>query len=321
MRILVAEPVAEAALALLRERHDVDVRLGLPRGEFLARLPDYEALVVRSQVKVDAEAIAAGSRLIVVGRAGVGVDNVDVDAATQAGIVVVNAPTGNTVAAAEHTLALLFALARHVAAADASVRRGEWKRSAFGGVELTGRTLGIIGLGRIGTAIADRARGLGMHVIGYDPYVTAEAAGAHGIELRPLDDVLAEADVVTLHVPGTGDTRGLIDADRLARMKPTAFLLNVSRGSVVDEAALAAALRDARLGGAALDVYQAEPPTSSPILDAPNTVLTPHLGASTAEAQVRVGVEAAEQVLEVLERRMPRYAVNRPSNPRAQRPG
>jgi D-3-phosphoglycerate dehydrogenase / 2-oxoglutarate reductase len=312
MRILVAEPLAEEGLALLRTQHQVDVRTGLPRAEFLAALPDYDALMVRSQVRVDAEAIAAGSRLAVIGRAGVGVDNVDLDAATRAGIVVVNAPTGNTVAAAEHTLALMFALARRVAAADASVRRGEWRRSAFTGVELRGRTLGIVGLGKIGMAIADRARGLQMEVVGHDPFVSAEAAANHGVTLCPFDELLAIADVVTLHVPVTRTTKGLIGAAQLARMKPTAFLLNVSRGSVVDEDALAAALREGRIAGAGLDVYVTEPPTASPILEAPNTVLTPHLGASTAEAQVRVAVEAAEQVLDVLDGRPALYAVNAP---------
>ena len=316
MKILVAESVADEGLAILRARHEVDVRLGLPRSDLLAALPDYDGLVVRSQVRVDADAIAAGSRLAVIGRAGVGVDNVDVDAATRAGIVVVNAPTGNTIAAAEQTLALLFSLARHVAAADASVRRGEWKRGAFAGVELDGRTLGIVGLGRIGMAVADRARGLGMRVIGHDPVVPADAASAHGVEPCPLDEVLARADVLTLHVPVTSETRGLIGAPQLARMKPTAYLLNVSRGSVVDEAALADALRAGRLAGAALDVYASEPPAGSPILDAPNTVLTPHLGASTAEAQIRVAVEAAEQVLDVLDGRPARYAVNAPAAPR-----
>ncbi len=312
MRILVAEPLAEEGVALLRAQHQVDVRTGLSRQDFLAALPDYDALLVRSQVSVDAEAIAAGSRLVVVGRAGVGVDNVDLDAATRAGIVVVNAPTGNTVAAAEHTIALMFALARHVPAADASVRRGEWKRSAFTGVELRGRTLGIVGLGKIGMAIADRARGLQMDVIGHDPFVSHDAAANHGVALRSLDDVVAGADVLTLHVPVTRATRGLIGAAQLARMKSTAFLLNVSRGSIVDEAALAEALRAGRLAGAGLDVYASEPPTSSPILDAPNTVLTPHLGASTAEAQVRVAVEAVEQVLDVLGGRPAMYAVNAP---------
>jgi D-3-phosphoglycerate dehydrogenase len=312
MKILVAEPLAEEGVALLRAHHQVDVRTGLSREELLAALPEYDALMVRSQVKVDADAIAAGSRLAVIGRAGVGVDNVDLDAATRAGIVVVNAPTGNTVAAAEHTIALIFALARRIAAADASVRRGEWKRSAFTGVELRGKTLGIVGLGKIGMAVADRARGLQMEVIGHDPFVSPEAAAHHGVALRTFDDVLTGADVLTLHVPVTRTTKGLIGGPQLARMKPTAFLLNVSRGAVVDEAALAVALREGRLAGAGLDVYAIEPPAGSPILDAPNTVLTPHLGASTAEAQVRVAVEAAEQVLDVLDGRPAVYAVNAP---------
>ncbi len=312
MRILVAEALADEGVALLRAQHQVDVRTGLSREEFLAALPDYDALMVRSQVKVDAEAIAAGSRLAVIGRAGVGVDNVDLDAATRAGIVVVNAPTGNTVAAAEHTIALMFALARRVPAADASVRRGEWKRSSFTGVELRGKTLGIVGLGKIGMAIADRARGLQMDVIGHDPFVSAEAASHHGVTLCSFDDVLAGSDVITLHVPVTRTTKGLIGDEQLARMKPTAFLLNVSRGSVVDEAALARALAEGRIAGAGLDVYAVEPPSSSPILEAPNTVLTPHLGASTAEAQVRVAVEAVEQVLDVLDGRPALYAVNAP---------
>ncbi len=312
MKLLVAEPLAEEGVALLRAHHQVDVRTDLSREAFLAVLPEYDGLMVRSQVKVDAEAIAAGPRLAVIGRAGVGVDNVDLEAATRAGIVVVNAPTGNTIAAAEHTLALMFALARRVAAADASVRRGEWKRSAFTGVELRGRTLGIVGLGRIGMALADRARGLQMEVIGHDPYVSAEAAAHHGVALRSFEEVLEAADVLTLHVPNTRTTRGLIGAAQLARMKPTAFLLNVSRGSVVDDVALAEALRAGRIAGAGLDVYPTEPPAGSPVLDAPNTVLTPHLGASTTEAQVRVAVEAAEQVLDVLDGRPALYAVNAP---------
>ncbi len=310
MRILVVERVAEEGLALLRAEHEVDVRLDLPREAFLAALPDYDGLLVRSQVKVDAEAIAAGSRLTVVGRAGVGVDNVDLEAATRAGITVVNAPTGNTVAAAEHTLALLFALARHVAAADASLRRGEWTRSAFTGVELSGKTLGIVGLGKIGMAIADRARGLEMEVLGHDPYVTAETASNHGVQLVALDELLARSDAVTLHVPLGRDTRNLIGRAQLDRMKPTAYLLNVSRGGVIDESEVAAALAEGRLGGAAVDVYAVEPPRESPLLGAPNTVLTPHLGASTGEAQVRVAVEAAEQMLEILAGRPARYAVN-----------
>jgi D-3-phosphoglycerate dehydrogenase len=312
MRILVAEPVAAEGLDALRAEHEVDVRTGLSPDELRAIIGDYDALVVRSQVKVDAELIAAGSRLVVIGRAGVGVDNVDIEAATRAGITVVNAPTGNTIAAAEHTIGLLFALARRIAAADASVRRGEWQRSRFTGVELRGKTLGIIGLGKIGQAIAARARGFEMTVLGHDPYVTAEQAANHGVEAVSFEALLERSDVVTVHVPMSRGTRGLIGEAALARMKPGAFLLNVARGGVVDEAAVARALVQGTLGGAAIDVYEQEPPTDSPLLEAPNTVLTPHLGASTAEAQILVATEVADQILDVLDGRPARYAVNAP---------
>jgi D-3-phosphoglycerate dehydrogenase len=312
MRVLVAEPLASEGVELLRAHHEVDERPGLSRDELCAIIADYDALVVRSQVQVDAALIAAGTRLVVVGRAGVGVDNVDLDAATRAGITVVNAPTGNTIAAAEHTLALLFGLARRIAPADASVRRGEWKRSQFTGLELRGRTLGIVGLGKIGMAIADRARALEMPVLGVDPYVTAEQATNHGVELVDLDALLAGSDIVTVHVPLTRSTRGLIGRQAIERMKRGALVLNVARGGIVDEAAVAEALADGRLGGAAIDVFEREPPTGSPLLDAPNTLLTPHLGASTAEAQVLVAKEVAAQVLDVLDGRSARYAVNAP---------
>jgi D-3-phosphoglycerate dehydrogenase / 2-oxoglutarate reductase len=312
MRVLVAEPLAREGVELLRAHHDVDERPGLSRPELCEAIGDYDALVVRSQVQVDSELIAAGRKLLVIGRAGVGVDNVDLEAATRAGVTVVNAPTGNTIAAAEHTLALLFGLARKIAPADASVRRGEWRRSEFTGSELRGRTLGIVGLGKIGQAIADRARALEMSVLGVDPYVTPEQAALHGVELTDLDGLLARSDVVTVHVPITRATRGLIGRAALAKMKPGALLLNVARGGVVDEAAVAEALRDGRLAGAAIDVFEHEPPTGSPLLDAPNTLLTPHLGASTEEAQVAVAEEVADQVLDVLAGRPARYAVNAP---------
>jgi D-3-phosphoglycerate dehydrogenase len=312
VRILVAETLAAEGLDLLRERHEVDERPGLPRPDFLEALPAYEALVVRSGVQVDAEAIAAGQRLVVVGRAGVGVDNVDLEAATRAGITVVNAPTGNTIAAAEHTLALLYAVARRIAAADASLRRGEWQRSRFTGVELRGKTLGIVGLGKIGMAISDRARAMEMEVLAHDPFVSADTAGKHGVTLTDLPTLLARADVVSVHVPLTRGTRGLIGRRELAGMRQGSILLNVARGGVVDETALADALRSGHLGGAGVDVFTVEPPRESPLLDAPNTVLTPHLGASTAEAQVRVAIEAAQQVIDVLEGRPARYAVNAP---------
>jgi D-3-phosphoglycerate dehydrogenase / 2-oxoglutarate reductase len=313
VRILVVESIASEGVDRLRARHEVDERIGLPRDEICAILPGYDALVVRSQVKVDAEMIAVGRRLSVIGRAGVGVDNVDIDAATRAGIVVVNAPTGNTIAAAEHTIALLYALARRIPAADASVRRGEWKRSAFTGVELRGRTIGIIGMGKIGQAIAARTRAMEMRVLAADPYLSVEQAALHGTELVELDELLERSDVVTVHVPMTRTTRGMIGAPQLARMKPGAFVLNVARGGIVDEAATADALRSGHLGGAAFDVYTTEPPPAdSPLREAPNTVLTPHLGASTEEAQVAVAEEVADQILDVLDGRSARYAVNAP---------
>ena len=312
MRILVAESVAQEGLERLRAHHEVDERIGLGRDELCAILPDYDALIVRSQVQVDAELIAAGTRLVVIGRAGVGVDNVDLDTATRAGITVVNAPTGNTIAAAEHTLALLYALARKIVPAEASLRRGEWKRAQFTGLELRGRTLGIVGLGKIGQAIAARAIAMEMTVLGVDPYITPEQAENHGVDLVDFDTLLARSDVITVHVPLTRATKNLIGTESLAKMKPGAILLNVARGGVIDEAAVADALRDGRLAAAGVDVFEHEPPAGSPLLDAPNAVLTPHLGASTAEAQVLVSEEVASQVIDVLDGRSARYAVNAP---------
>jgi D-3-phosphoglycerate dehydrogenase len=314
VRVLVAEALGQAGLDRLAQEHVVDVRLNLTRDDLLAALPDYDALIVRSQVQVDAAALAAGSRLKVVGRAGVGVDNIDVAAATGAGIAVVNAPTANTLAAAEHTMALILALARRVAAADASVRRGEWRRADFMGTELGGKTLGIVGLGRVGLAVADRAQAFAMNLLGSDPLVSAEAAATYGVRLVEVDELLAESDVVTLHVPLVAATRGLLDAARLARMKRGALLVNVARGGVVDEAALANTLVSGQLGGAAIDVFEHEPIVAdSPLLSAPNTVLTPHLGASTADAQARASLEVVDGVLDVLAGRMATYQVNRPA--------
>jgi D-3-phosphoglycerate dehydrogenase len=312
MKILVAEPLAKQGLEILRAHHEVDEKIGLSLEELASIIGDYDALLVRSQVKVTAEILAHAARLVVIGRAGVGVDNVDLEAATRAGIVVVNAPTGNTVSAAEQTIALMLALARKTAAADASMRKGEWKRSAFTGVELRGRTLGIIGLGKIGQAVADRARGLEMNVIGCDPFVTAEQAALHGISLVDMDTIIERSDVITVHVPLNKATRGVIGPEQIGRLKPGVMLVNVARGGVYDEAAVAQALTDGKIAGAAFDVFEKEPPVDSPLMTAPNTVLTPHLGASTAEAQVRVAEEACEQVVDVLAGRSARYAVNAP---------
>ena len=311
MRVLVAEPLGQAGLDRLAKDHEVDVRLNLTRDELLGALPDYDALIVRSQVQVDGTAIAAGTRLKVVGRAGVGVDNIDVEAATRAGIAVVNAPTANTLAAAEHTMALMLALARRVAAADASVRRAEWRRAEFMGTELGGKTLGIVGLGRVGLAVADRARAFAMNLLGSDPLVSAEAAATYGVRLVDVEELLTESDVVTLHVPLVAHTRGLLDAARLRRMKRGALLINVARGGVVDENALADALIGGQLGGAAIDVFEHEPLGDSPLLKAPNTILTPHLGASTAEAQARASLEVVQGVVDVLAGRPATHQVNR----------
>ena len=313
MKILVAEPLAKQGIEILRAHHEVDEKMGLTPDELAAIIGDYDALLVRSQVKVTADILAHATRMVVIGRAGVGVDNVDLEAATKAGIVVVNAPTGNTISAAEQTITLMLALAHKTAAADASMRRGEWKRSSFTGVELRGRTLGIIGLGKIGMAVADRARGLEMNVIGSDPFVTAEQAALHGVSVLDVDTILAQADVITVHVPLNKGTRGIINADNIGKLKPGVMLINVARGGVYDEAALAQALKDGKVAGAAIDVYETEPPaTDNPLFSAPNTVLTPHLGALTAEAQLRVAEEACEQVIDVLAGRSARYAVNAP---------
>ncbi|MDP9250408.1 MAG: phosphoglycerate dehydrogenase [Chloroflexota bacterium] len=317
-RILVAEPVAPAGIDLLTAAHETVVRLNLPRAELLQALGEgtgWDALVVRSQTRVDAELLgAAAPRLSVVGVASVGTDRIDLAAATRAGVMVVNAPTGNTIAAAEHTLALMLALLRQIPTADASVRRGEWARGSFTGAELRHRTLGIIGLGKIGKAVARRAAAFEMRVLAYDPYLTAEQAAEHSAKLVGLPELLVRADVISVHVPLSAKTRGMIGEAQIGAMQRGAVLLNVARGGIVDEVALATALRDGRLAGAAVDVFSTEPMTADhPLRDAPNTVLTPHLGASTAEAQGRVGVEMAEQVLLALSGITPPYAVNAPS--------
>jgi D-3-phosphoglycerate dehydrogenase len=315
VRVLVAEPLAKEGLEQLRAEHEVDVRTDLTRDQFLAALPDYEALVVRSQVKVDDEAFRAGTNLVVVGRAGVGVDNIDLDAATRAGVAVVNAPTANTIAAAEHTVGLIYALARRIPAADASLRAGEWKRAAFVGQELRGRTLGIVGLGKIGLAVAERARAMEMDLLAMDPFVTADAAAQRGIALVELDDLIARSDVITpprpAHAQDQGhDRREAAGADEARDVRDQ----RRSRG-LIDEAALAEALGAGTIGGAAVDVFESEPPTGSPLLTAPNTVLTPHLGASTEEAQAKVAEEVVSQMLDVLGGRSARYVVNAPLMP------
>ncbi len=310
MRILVAEPLGQDGLELLKAEHEVEVKTGLSPDELKAAVADVEALIVRSQVQADAPVIAAGKRLKVIGRAGVGIDNIDVEAATKAGIIVVNAPNGNTIAAAELTIGLLLGVARHLGEADASTHRGEWNRSKLGGVELHGRTLGIIGFGRIGQAVAARALAFGMTVVAHSPTLRPAEQPTAGVQRVGLAELLARSDVVSLHVPLVPGTRNLIDADALARMKPGAILINVSRGGVVDEAALAEALHSGHLAGAGIDVFEKEPPKESPLFAEPQALLTPHLGASTVEAQRRVSIEVAQQILDALAGRPVPLAVN-----------
>jgi len=263
-KILVADPLAEDGLERLRRAGEVTIVSKLPEAELIKRIPDFDALVVRSETRVTAPIIEAGSRLRVVGRAGVGVDNIDVPAATRRGILVVNAPRGNIVAAAEHTMALLFALARWVPQADASMKRGEWTRSKFVGTEIRGKTLGVIGLGNVGSEVAKRAHGLEMDVVAYDPVVSVERAELFNVELVALDELLARADFITIHVPLVDSNRNLIGARELARMKPSARLINTARGGIVDESTLADALEAGRLTAAASDVFVSEPPGALP---------------------------------------------------------
>ena len=314
-RILVADPLAEDGLERLRRAGEVTVVSKLPEAELIKRIPDFDALVVRSETRVTAPILEAGHKLRVVGRAGVGVDNIDVPAATRKGILVVNAPRGNIVAAAEHTIALLFALARWVAQADASVKRGEWTRSKFVGTEVRGKTLGVIGLGNVGSEVAKRAHGLEMEVVAYDPVVSVERAELFNVELVGLSELLERADFVTVHVPLVDANRNLISGRELALMKPAARLINAARGGIVNEAALYEALSTGRLAAAAADVFETEPPGENPLLTLPNFIATPHLGASTAEAQVSVAFDVAEEVAAVLAGDLPRFAVNAPALP------
>ncbi len=314
-RILVADPLAEDGLARLRQVAEVEVRTKQPEADLVAAIPDFDALVVRSETKVTAAVIDAGRRLRVVGRAGVGVDNIDVPAATRKGILVVNAPRGNIVAAAEHAIGLLFAVARNIPQADASVHRGEWQRSRYVGVEIRGKTLGIVGLGNIGSEVAKRAQGLEMDVIAFDPAVPPERAEQFNVELVSLDDLLRRADFISVHAPLVEATRNLIGAAQLKLAKPTARLVNAARGGIVDEAALHAALRDGGLAAAASDVFAEEPLGQSPLLELPNFIATPHIAASTVESQTSVAFDVAEEVIAVLNGELPRYAVNAPALP------
>jgi D-3-phosphoglycerate dehydrogenase len=309
MKVLVRESIAPAGVDLLRERFDVDVDGDSALEEIIGR---YDAIVVRSATKLTAELIERATNLKVIGRAGVGVDNVDVEAATRRGIVVANAPESTVVSASEHTIGLLVALARNIPQAHAALKQGRWERKAYGGIELAGKTLGVLGFGRIGQQVARRAAGLGMRVVAYDPFVAAERFRELGVErVETPDEVYEVAQFLTLHEPLTPETRGSIDADAFARMQDGVRLINAARGELIDEDALVAALRSGKVAGAALDVYCQEP-YSGPLLELDNVVMTPHLAASTGEAQDRAGVIVAEQVAAALEGGLVSNAVNIP---------
>jgi D-3-phosphoglycerate dehydrogenase len=311
MKILVCDGVSEQGVEILSKEFTVDVKKKLAPEELLAIIPEYDALVVRSETKVTKAVLAVAEKLKAIGRAGVGVDNIDVEAATQKGVVVLNAPEGNTIAATEHTVAMMLSLARNIPDAHASMKNREWKRSKYMGVEMRGKTLGVIGLGRIGSGVAKRAIAMEMKVIGYDPYINAEHAKNLGIELAEVAEIFAQADFITFHMPLTPQTKYMVNKEAFAKMKPGVRLINCARGGIIDELALAEALQSGIVAGAAIDVFEKEPiDPENPLLGLDNIVLTPHLGASTAEAQVGVAVDVAYGIIAALRGEPVTTAVN-----------
>jgi D-3-phosphoglycerate dehydrogenase len=311
MKVLVAEKIAPSGIEKLREEFDVEVKTELTPEQLVAEIPSYDALIVRSATKATREVIEAGGNLKIIGRAGVGVDNVDVQAATERGIIVCNAPTSNVVSAAEQTMTLILASARNTPQANASMKLGKWERSKFAGTELYEKTLAVFGLGRIGSLVAERAKSFGMRLIGYDPYTTPERASAMGVELfEKVEDILPQADFITVHLPKTKETIGMFGAEQFAMMKDGVRVVNTARGGIYQIDALADALRSGKVASAAIDVFEVEPCTDSPLIEFDNAVLTPHLGASTEEAQDRAGEQIAEFVAMGLRGEMVPTAVN-----------
>jgi D-3-phosphoglycerate dehydrogenase len=301
MKILISDSLEQSCVdILIHENFGVDNRPGIPPEELKRIIPQYDVLIVRSATKVTAEVIALGANLKIIGRAGTGVDNIDVEAATRRGILVMNTPGGNTVSAAEHTVSMLLSLARNIPQAYQSMARGEWERKKFTGTEVFEKTLGVVGLGKIGREVALRCRGLGMNVIGYDPVLSAEAAGKLGIELLTLDELYRRSDFITVHTPLTEETRGLLNDQTLARCKKGVRVVNCARGGIIDEKALLRALQSGHVAGAALDVFESEPPKGNPLLEHPKVIATPHLGASTEEAQEKVAVQIAHEIVDAL---------------------
>ena len=312
-KVLVSDSIDQAGIDILSQVAQVDVKIGLPPAELIRIIPEYDALMIRSETRVTKEVIEAGTQLKIVGRAGVGVDNVDVLAATRQGIVVVNSPEGNTIAAAEHALAMMLSLSRYIPDANHSVKNNKWDRKSYIGAEVYKKTLGVVGLGKIGSHVASVAKAMGMKLMAYDPFISQERAEQLGCRLVELDLLIREADYITLHIPKTPETANLINAEALAKMKPTARIINCARGGIIDEAALAEALQQGKIAGAALDVFATEPLGESSLRQlGKEVILTPHLGASTAEAQVNVAIDVAEQIRDVLLGLPARSAVNIP---------
>jgi len=314
LKVLVADRISEEGIDILKKGGaDIDVKLGLKPEELKSIIGSYDALVVRSQPKVTADVIQAGKNLKVIGRAGAGVDNIDVDEATKEGILVVNAPTSNTIAVAEHVFGLILALARHIPQAHHKLKSGVWAKSEFMGTELKGKTLGIVGLGRIGIEVAKRARVFEMKVIAHDPFITADYAREWQVELVPLEKLLKESDLITLHALLSPSTKGLIGAKELALVKPTVRIINCARGELIDEEALAKAIQEGKIAGAAVDVYCEEPATKCVLLECDNVINTPHIAASTKEAQIAGAITVAEQIIDLFNGKPPKYPVNSPS--------
>jgi D-3-phosphoglycerate dehydrogenase len=315
MKVLASDKIDESGLKMLRDAGiEADMKTGLPEEELIKIIPQYDALIVRSDTKVTPKIIEAGKNLKIIGRAGVGVDNVDLPMATKNGVIVVNSPEGNTVAAAEHSFAMLLSMARQIPQAHGKLKTGVWDKKSFKGVEVLNKVLGVVGLGKIGRRVASYALGMGMKVIAYDPFVTEEYAKTLGVELKPLDQVLTQSNFVTFHIPKTKETTNLINKETIAKMKKGVRLINVARGGIINELDLCEALKSGQVAAAALDVFEKEPlPADSPLLGCDNIVVTPHLGASTVEAQVNVAIDVVEQIIEVLKGGAARSAVNIPS--------
>ena len=312
MKVLVADPIAQEGIDMLSQHAQVDVKTGQKAEQIIPIIGDYEAIIVRSQTRVTAEIIEAGNKLQVIGRAGVGVDNIDINAATRHGIIVVNAPTGNTISAAEHTIALMLALARNIPQANKSLKSCQWRRSDFMGTEVKNKTLGIIGLGNVGSEVARRAHGLEMRLIGHDPFISTERAANLQVELVPMEQLFKESDFISLHIPLKESTKSLIGAKELAMMKPTVRIINTARGGLIDEEALVKAINEKGVAGAAIDVFLNEPCTESILFESDSIIVTPHLGASTTEAQTLAATEIAKQVIDIFNGQPARYAVNAP---------